>query len=146
MFGCLAVHHRLLFIGSSEGCGRVLVVDSETGEEGHQFVFGAKESGKADAAGLAVDADSRVYVADTRNRAVRIFSVFGSEVGRLSALPSMSARGSDRRGSLGRPHDLALDDDGRIYVCSGLADRVHSVQCFLPDGTWVRSFHAGARV
>lgn len=144
MFGCLAVHHNLLFIGSSEGSGRVLVIDAETGEERHQFMFAGEATGKADAAGLAVDADSRVFVADTRNRTVRIFSVFGSEVGRLDAQNAEAGERSDRRGSLGRPHDLALDDEGRLFVCSGLADRVHSVQCFLPDGTWVRTFHAGA--
>lgn len=88
--------------------------------------FGRKGSapGELDSpAAVAVDAENRVYVTDTGNRRVQVFSRKGE------VLRVIRPEGED---ALERPFGIAVDAEGRIWV----GDRAkHRITAFAADGT-----------
>jgi len=79
--------------------------------------------------GIAVDAAGVLYVADTNNNRVQVFSSTGALV-RAFRLPPLPAAGDDERGehdddrsALGRPFGIAVDAAGRIYVADPAGGR-----------------------
>ncbi len=67
--------------------------------------------------GLAVDTQDRLYVADSCNQRVQIFSSGGKW------LKSFGKAGSGR-GEFSYPHDVRVDEAGRIYVCEYGGSRI----------------------
>ena len=62
------------------------------------------------AEGLGIDRQDRVYVADSCNHRVQIFSPEGHWLGMLG-------RAGKAAGELSYPYDVRIDSEGRIYVC-----------------------------
>ena len=73
---------------------------------------------------LSVDADGRLYVADTMNFRVQVFDAEGKF---LKAIGSMG----DATGNLSRPKGVALDSEGHIYVADA---NLHRFQIFDYEG------------
>ncbi len=76
------------------------------------------------AEGLGVDSQDRVYVADSCNHRIQIFSSDGRFL-------RMFGRPGSGRGELSYPYDVRVDRKGRIYVCEFGNSRI---QVFDADG------------
>ncbi len=75
--------------------------------------------------GVAVDANNNVYVTDSNNGRMRVFSPDGRELGGIP-------RGA-REGDLGLPRGVAIDDAGRVFVVDTMAHGVNVYKVLGPD-------------
>lgn len=81
--------------------------------------------------GIVVDeARDRLYVTDTQNHTVRVFTRKGNP------LFTIGEKGH-QNGKFYYPSYLALDREGRLYVCDSFNFRV---QIFSPDGLFLKTF------
>ena len=135
MHGSLALHRSLLFVGSEEKTARVRVFDLDGHECVDGFAFRDPRAGRSEAAGIAVDEDRRIWVADPPASRVRRFSIFGREEGGIGLgleeeLETPPWR--DARGVVRGPVDVAVSGNGEegqiVVACAG--ERRHAVQCF----------------
>lgn len=79
---------------------------------------------------LAVDADGRVYVADTGNKRIRVYTQTGEFVRDIGS-------GGSSPGQLDEPVGLALHPDGRLYVADTWNRRI---TVFNTAGTYLYDF------
>jgi len=140
MQGSLALSRGTLFVGTHAKTARVQTFDLGGRALAPGFTFRDARRGRSSVAGLAVDEDRGLWIADTPADRVRLFSVFGREVGGLGeadehgAVPLLP-------GLISNPVDVAVQgnhDHGRIAIACG-GERRHTVQLFEPDLTFVRS-------
>jgi len=108
------------------------------------FRFRDERVGRSAAAGLAVDDEGRVFVADTPASRVRVFSVFGREVGGLGLSTERALEDFDERdepGFVRVPSDVLVqgDADGLELIVAGAGTRRHAVQVFDENLRLVRS-------
>ena len=83
MHGSLCLHRGALYVGRHEKTARVRVYDLDGHERSEGFTFRDPRAGRSVVAGLAVDDDRQVWIADTPCSRVRRFTLFGREVGGL---------------------------------------------------------------
>jgi hypothetical protein len=141
--GSLALHRGALFVGTSAKTAYVRVFDLDGAPLEAGFSFIDRELGRSSAAGLAVDDDRHVWVADGAAQRVRLFTLFGAEIGGLGAgvedlAPELVP---DRAGEVRAPVDVAVegDSDGvKVVVASGGVRR-HALQVFGGSGALIRS-------
>jgi sugar lactone lactonase YvrE len=121
--------NRLLYVADVE-LDQVLVYDADTlkllrkiGTTGHKHEL-TTPGDFSKPAGLAVDAEGNLYVADTYNNRIEIFDADGQFV-------STFGKAGDGPGYFGRPKGVAIDGDGHIWVADGMQDRI---QVFNKDG------------
>ncbi len=135
MTGSLALHRGSLYVGSEEKTARVRVFDLDGRERNPGFSFRDARAGRSAAAGVAVDDDRRVWVADTPCSRVRCFSIFGKEetgLGLALDAPLATPPFDDARGRITVPVDVVVRGDSEeatIVVASG-GERRHAVQVF----------------
>jgi sugar lactone lactonase YvrE len=127
--------NRLLYVADIE-LDQVLVYDADTlkpvrkiGTTGHKHEL-TSPGDFSKPAGVAVDAEGNLYVADTYNNRVEIFDADGQFV-------STFGKAGDGPGYFARPKGIAIDGDGHIWVADGQQDRV---QVFNKDGQLLISF------
>lgn len=145
MQGSLALHRGVLYVGRHAKTATVQAFDLDGHELSEGFSFRDARIGRSVAAGLSVDDERRVWVADTPSSRVRTFTVFGREIGGLGASveePLTDAvAGLDRAGTVREPVDVVArgDADGlRLLVaCGGV--RRHAVQLFDEAGRLLAS-------
>ncbi len=135
--GGLAIdtQNRLLYVADVQ-LDQVLVYDADTlkqlrkiGTTGHNHEL-TSPGDFSKPAGVAVDAEGNLYVADTYNNRVEIFDADGNFV-------STFGKAGDGPGYFSRPKGIAIDGDGHIWVADGMQDRV---QVFNKDGQLLISF------
>jgi sugar lactone lactonase YvrE len=135
--GGLAIdtQNRLLYVADIE-LDQILVYDADTlkllrkiGTTGHKHEL-TSPGDFSKPAGVAVDAEGNLYVADTYNNRVEIFDADGQFV-------STFGKSGDGPGYFARPKGIAIDSDGHIWVADGMQDRV---QVFNKDGQLLISF------
>jgi len=129
--GGLAIdtRNRLLYVADID-LDQVLVYDADTlkplrkiGTTGHNHEL-TTPGDFSKPAGVAVDAEGNLYVADTMNNRIEIFDADGQFV-------SAFGKNGDGPGYFARPKGVAIDSDGHIWVADGVQDRV---QVFNKDG------------
>jgi sugar lactone lactonase YvrE len=115
--------NRLLYVTDIQ-LDQVLVYDADTlkllrkiGTTGHKHEL-TTPGDFSKPAGVAVDNEGNVYVADTMNNRIEIFDADGQFV-------STFGKAGDGPGYLARPKGVAVDGDGHIWVADGQQDRVH---------------------
>jgi sugar lactone lactonase YvrE len=135
--GGLAIdtRNRFLYVADTE-LDQVLVYDADTlkllrkmGTAGQKHTLTAPGD-FSKPAGVAVDAEGNLYVADTWNNRIQIFDADGQFV-------STFGKPGDGPGYFSRPKGVALDGDGHIWVADGMQDRV---QVFNKDGQLLIAF------
>jgi sugar lactone lactonase YvrE len=121
--------NRLLYVADVE-LDQVLVYDADTlklirkiGTTGHKHEL-TTPGDFSKPAGVAVDQEGNLYVADTYNDRIEIFDADGQFVGTFG-------KAGDGPGYFGRPKGVAIDGDGHIWVADGMQDRV---QVFNKEG------------
>lgn len=75
-------------------------------------------------AGVAVDQDGNVYVADTWNNRIEVFDADGNFIRTFG-------KAGDGPGYFARPKGIAIDGDGHVWVADAVQDRV---QVYTPEG------------
>jgi sugar lactone lactonase YvrE len=118
----LDIENRLLYVADIEQ-DQILVYDADTfklkrriGTSGHKHELTAPGD-FARPAGLAVDREGNLYVADTLNNRIEIFDGDGKFV-------STFGKAGDGPGYFSRPKGVAIDSDNHIWVVDGQQDRV----------------------
>jgi len=149
VLGSLALHRGVLFVGRFEKTAHVGLFDLETGSAIGGFSFRDERRGSSAAAGLAVDDDRRLFVADTRCSRVRVFTLFGLEIGGLGEEPGGSCEVSSRDapGAIRSPVDVACQgnsEEGKVVVALS-GERRNAVQVFDAGLQWLRSLRAPGR-
>jgi DNA-binding beta-propeller fold protein YncE len=114
--------NRLLYVADVDQ-DQVLVYDADTlklkrriGTGGHKHEL-TTPGDFARPAGLAVDQEGNLYVADALNNRIEIFDGDGKFV-------STFGKAGDGPGYFSRPKGVAIDGDGHIWVVDGMQDRV----------------------
>jgi DNA-binding beta-propeller fold protein YncE len=87
--------------------------------------------------GVATGPDGRVYVADTWNHRIQVFSSDGEFLAKVGAFGQSGGSVSASPGLFYGPRDIAVDDQGLIYVTDTGNKRV---QVFDNDLEYLRSF------
>src|ERR1700685_2018148 len=118
----LDVENRLLYVADVNQ-DQVLVYDADTLKLKRKMGTGGQKHSLttpgdfARPAGLAVDQDGNLYVADTLNNRIEIFDGDGKFI-------RMFGKAGDAAGYFARPKGVAIDSDGHIWVVDGMQDRV----------------------
>ena len=131
----LDTQNRLLYVADAE-LDQVLVYDADTlklvrkmGTPGHKHEL-TSTGDFSKPAGVAVDPEGNLYVADTWNNRIEIFDADGSFI-------SSFGKAGDGPGYFSRPKGVAIDGDGHVWVADGMQDRV---QVFTKEGQLLISF------
>ena len=93
-------------------------------------IFGKRGSGDGQLyypGGIACDSTGKVYVADSWNQRIQVFTAEGEFLTRFSG----------GRGELNKPYDLSVDTSDTVYVSDGDS---HSILLFTLEGHYVTSF------
>jgi sugar lactone lactonase YvrE len=121
--------NRFLYVADIE-LDQILVYDADTykllrkiGTTGHKHEL-TTPGDFSKPAGVAVDAEGNLYVADTMNDRIEIFDADGQFI-------SAFGKNGDGPGYFSRPKGVAIDSDGHIWVADGMQDRV---QVFNKEG------------
>ena len=142
MIGGLAVRNNLLCVTWSAGRGHVFLYDLDARARLSSWTTPVGPSGYSDAAGVAVDAQFRLFVADPQNSCVRRYNAFGQHLGDVGLPPpERGDRGRDNLGVLDRPHAVACHG-GQVWVALGERPRRRGVQCFDVHGNALRALAA----
>jgi sugar lactone lactonase YvrE len=135
--GGLAIdtQNRLLYVTDID-LDQILVYDADTlkllrkiGTGGHKHEL-TTPGDFSKPAGVAVDAEGNLYVADTMNNRIEIFDADGQFI-------STFGKAGDGPGYFSRPKGVAIDSDGHVWVADGMQDRV---QVFDKEGQLLISF------
>ncbi|MSR62308.1 MAG: hypothetical protein EXS08_07680 [Planctomycetes bacterium] len=140
MQGSLALSRGTLFVGTHAKTARVQAFDLGGRALAPGFTFRDARRGRSSVSGLAVDEDRGLWIADSPADRVRLFTVFGREVGGLGETDA-SAGVPLLPGLISDPVDVAVQghrDQGRIAIACG-GERRHAVQLFEPDLSFVQS-------
>ncbi len=141
MFGGIATKGRLLALARGAARGEIRVYDLADSTLRSRFSYGGTEGGWADAGGIDLDEEGRIFVADTAGGRLRIFSSFGHEVGGFG-LPEEASRPRDLKGMLAYPRSVVRDGTGRLWITCGDRPWVHGLQVFDAQGRFLSSLEA----
>ena len=132
MQGAMTLVQGVLWIARSGARAALVPFDLDGRPLGRGFRVRGFDGARVELAALSADADRRLWCADPAGRAVRGFSVFGSE---LFTWRDTSPHELDRAGHLGRPAGIAasgVEDELRLLVASG-GERRHALHWVDPD-------------
>ncbi len=125
----LDTQNRLLYV-SDINQDQILVYDADsfkllrkmgTGGKNHELTT---PGDFAKPAGVAVDNEGNLYVADTLNDRIEVFDADGQFI-------RTWGKNGDGPGYFARPKGVTIDSDGHVWVADGMQDRV---QVFTPEG------------
>ncbi len=141
MQGSLRLHAGVLFVGRQNLTAEVATYDLGGRPLETRFTFRDEAVGRSSVSGMDVDADRRLWIADSASARIRCFTLFGQEIASVSDEEAAKAMGveasqprslgaTDRHGMIGSPVDLRVvgeDDDTTLVVASG-GTRRHGLQ------------------
>ena len=77
--------------------------------------------------GIAIDQEGNVYVADTDNHRIQVFSSNGTFISKWGEYGSGN-------GTFNQPEGIAIDQEGNVYVADTANNRI---QVFSSNGTFI---------
>ncbi|MEW6072647.1 MAG: hypothetical protein AB1726_08670 [Planctomycetota bacterium] len=139
MQGSLCLHRGVLWVGRHAKTAQVRAFDLEGHPLTGGFSFRDPRLGRSVAAGIAVDEDRHLWVADTPSSRVRRFTAFGVEVGGIGLSLDEGvehAAAEDAPGLVRVPVDVAVrgSSEELLLVVAAAGERRHAVQVFAADG------------
>lgn len=138
MHGAIALSAGVLFVGRSAKTATVQAYDLDGRVLGPCLTFRDPGRGRSSVAGLDVDADRRVWVADEAAAKLRGFTLFGRPIAELGGTAEDLL---DVRSALGAPVAVRArgsDDELVLLVASG-GRRRHALQLLRPFDARVRT-------
>jgi sugar lactone lactonase YvrE len=100
-----------------------------------ETTFGDDEFGRP--TGMAIDVENRLlYVVDSQKETVFVFDADTLKKLRTIGHPA-AKEGDEDPGTLSRPTNVTVDQDGNVYITDTINDRI---QIFDPDGTFISMF------
>src|SRR5271165_2001907 len=123
------VQNRLLYVSDIKQ-DQILVYDADTFKLKRKMGTGGKNhelttpGDFAKPAGVAVDKEGNLYVADTLNNRIEVFDADGVFI-------RAWGKNGDGPGYFARPKGVTIDSDGHVWVADGMQDRV---QVFTNEG------------
>lgn len=138
MQASLALSRGTLFVGVHAKTAHVHSFDLGGRPLGSSFSFRDEGAGRSAVAGLALDDDRTLWIADTPAHRVRQFSLFGREIGGLGNHPAGDAAAPLLPGLVTDPVDVEVQgnrEQGWIAIASS-AEHRHAVQLFEPGLVW----------
>lgn len=147
--GGLYLHEGVLFVAGYDKPGSIRAFDLDGRRLDPGAVLERTGSGSAPAiSGLAVDADRKLWVADSGSGLVRCLSLFGKEAGSFApqGKPLEQPLGGQLGGQLGvnAPIDVALAQSSKYTgVFAAIPGRrVGAVALYLPDGSLLQTLRS----
>lgn len=127
MPGSLAYSKGVLYVGTEEKTAHVRSFDLGGRELDAGFSFRGPEDSAASAAGIALDEDHRIWVADSVGGRLCVFSLFGEEVAGVGGFESGA---HDKGGLLGQVVDVVSfgSDDAQEVLVASAGSRRHALQ------------------
>ena len=109
-------------------------------QELHSYIsgwgdFGIKDGDVSQPAGIALDQEGNVYVADTANNRIQVFSSNGTFISKWGGY-------GIGNGSFNQPAGIALDQEGNVYVADTANNRI---QVFSSNGTFISKWGGSGR-
>lgn len=138
MQASLALSRGTLFVGAHAKTAHVHSFDLGGRPLGCSFSFRDPAAGRSAVAGLALDDDRTLWIADTPADRVRQFSLFGREIGGLGSHRPDAAEAPLLPGLITHPVDVEVQGNrerGWIAIASAGEQR-HAVQLFEPGLVW----------
>ncbi len=129
--GDIYVTDRSDHVTQLDRAGHVIRRWGSEGRKPGQFDFNPAGSGDNPGASIAVGLDGKVYVSDSDNHRVQVFTADGAFVRQFGSF-------GETLGQFSFPFDLNADADGNVYV---LDDGAENLQKFDPSGkeVWIAS-------
>ena len=127
MSGGLCLKDGVLYVGRNPGAATIEMFDLDGNPLGTGFALEPADGARPFVRGLSVDADHRIWVADSGTRRVRAYTVTGQE---LSAEPGSSRSSADSPGSFGAVVDVdavGVEDSAALWIACG-GERRHGLQ------------------
>jgi len=137
MHGAIAHAHGVLYVGRSAKTATVEAFDADGRPLAARFRFRDATVGRSSVAGLDVDADHRVWVADEAAGKLRAFTLFGQPVAELGGTPEDQL---DVRGALGAPVAVRArgSDDALVLLIASAGRRRYALQLHRPHDARTR--------
>lgn len=137
MHGALSLAHGVLYVGRSAKTATIEAFDLDGRPLGPSLEFRDEARGRSSVAGLDVDDDRRVWVADAAAHKLRGFTLFGRRFAELGGTPEDAL---DVRGALGVPVAVRArgSDDELVLLVGAGGRRRYAVQQLRPHDARVR--------
>ncbi|MEZ6019356.1 MAG: hypothetical protein R3F17_04405, partial [Planctomycetota bacterium] len=132
MHGSMCAHAGVLYVGRHAKSAQITAYDLDGRLLRRIAEYRDEHAGRSSAAGLSLDADHRLWVADQAAGVLRGFTLFGVQVAEIR----QEQGGADVAGELGEPVAvLALgSDDELVLTVASAGRRRHAVQVLEPAG------------
>ena len=132
-------NHRIRVISADGATVSTYAGSGNTGFSGSGFADGSTTTARFSfPTGVALTADGRLFIADTRNQRIRVISADGATVSTYAGIRFFGfANGSTTTARFRSPSGVALAGDGRVFVADSFNHRIRVISA---DGATVSTY------
>ena len=132
-------NHRIRVISADGATVSTYAGSGNTGFSGSGFADGSTTTARFSfPSGVALTADGRLFIADTRNQRIRVISADGATVSTYAGIRFFGfANGSTTTARFRSPSGVAVTTDGRVFVADSFNHRIRVISA---DGATVSTY------